>query len=156
MHWNTLSQHLISRIQDVKKEYLSWEYRCQLIKKHIQEMSPDVLGISELEQAGGELLQFLKVQMKYDNVIVPDSNTLAATAVFFKRDQFKCLKKGHINTVGDLADENASHTENPMVYCHLEEKSSQLQFVFAEVQLLGNRDAVDKGKGNLEREFKRF
>ena len=77
--------------------------------------------------------------MNFDYEIAERSSGLKASAVFFKRDKFNCIKKG----VMDL-DEQAK--ANPMVYCLLEEKNSTLKFVTASVHLKGLYGAVDKDK----------
>lgn len=53
MHWNILAAKLCDKDKKLFcfPKYLDWEYRCKKIIKHIKEIGPDVLGISELDCA---------------------------------------------------------------------------------------------------------
>jgi mRNA deadenylase 3'-5' endonuclease subunit Ccr4 len=49
MHWNILADKLADSFDKVPKDFLKWEYRFDLIKKHIKQVNPDVVGLSEVD-----------------------------------------------------------------------------------------------------------
>ena len=148
MHWNILAQRLTKDFGAIDPRVLTWSHRSKLIKQHIKEMDPDVLGISEFDcietdlpadynradfdltspVAAKDLLKFLTMEMDYDFQLVEKANGLSASAVFFKSKKFKCLNKGYI-------DLDTKPMARAMVYCHLEEVNSSLKFLFAEAHL---------------------
>ena len=55
MHWNMLAQKLTDRgplgFPACEEQYLAWEHRFALIKAHIIEQDPDIIGLIELDSA---------------------------------------------------------------------------------------------------------
>lgn len=118
-------------------------------------MDADVLALAEVDcleifdqknklrqpaknrKEASELIDFLRKDMGYDYQLAERSNGLKASAVFFKKDKFNCIKKGFV----DLDDQPMAY---PMVYCHLEEKNSALKLIVAEAHLKGLSGPVDQ------------
>jgi len=50
MHWNSLADKLAKeKCSTVPEEYLKWSYRFTMIKQHIKQTKPDIIGMSELD-----------------------------------------------------------------------------------------------------------
>ena len=49
MHWNILADKLSDNFPKVPAEFLKWDYRFNLIIQHIEQINPDVIGLSELD-----------------------------------------------------------------------------------------------------------
>jgi len=75
-----------------------------------------------------ELIKFLTCDLGYDYHFVEKANGLSACAVFFKKDKFKLLNRDHVEIGWNVGDRS-------MVYCHLQECNSGLEFIFSETHL---------------------
>ena len=55
LHWNILSQKLTSGedgaslFHNCEPELLDWKYRLELIRQHIKQADPDVIGLQEVD-----------------------------------------------------------------------------------------------------------
>jgi len=115
-------------------------------------MNPDAMGLCELDclvndipedwdrgdydpEAGKaehrDLMSFLSNELGYAHHLVEMENGKCASAVFYKKDKFRCLKKDHLQL------DNLGPATRSLVYCHLMEIDSELEFIFSETHFKG-------------------
>ena len=75
---------------------LTFDNRCRLIREHIEEADPDIVGLSEVDSVSGEngndyvkLVTMMK-NLGYLHQYFEKSNTLSAVAIFYKENKFDC------------------------------------------------------------------
>lgn len=81
--------------------------------------------------------------MGYDYIIIEKANGLSGSAVFYRKDKFRCLVKSHIDIDDQLG-------ERPLVFCLLEEIKTGLRLVFAETHLKAMPGFRNQIKRNAE------
>ena len=96
MHWNILADKLTQGTHGfpkVPEEYLRWPYRLNLIKQHIKQIDPDVIGLSEVDVLPlyRDVADTLS-KMGYADFFKEKPNRQSGSAIFYKRDKFACLQ----------------------------------------------------------------
>lgn len=103
MHWNILADKLAhDSFPKVPEEFLQWSYRKGLIFQHIWDTDADCLGLSEVDV--DPLYQEFREVMSdngYDDYFVPKPSNISGSAIFWKKDKFRCIEKNYVAFPGD-------------------------------------------------------
>lgn len=149
MHWNILADKLTDQrmLPEVDPKYLSWPYRCKLVQKHISEINPDILGLSELDcllnesevfseevnrrakEAHKDVVGFLENKMNYKGLIAEKANGKSASAIFYKTERYEPI------TAKEIVLSKGEKHELNVALTHLRDKHLGCELVFAEVHL---------------------
>ena len=81
----------------VNQEYLNWDYRFSLIKKHIKDVDPDVFGLSEVDCFSKyRSIADAFAMMGYQDFFVEKSSGISGSAIFYKKSKFVCLEQNSV------------------------------------------------------------
>ena len=94
MHWNILADKLSDAFPKVSPEFLKWEYRLNLILKHIEYLNPDCIGLSELDvyPIYKDVANGLQ-KLGYNDYFIEKSNGISGSGIFYKKNKFVCLEQ---------------------------------------------------------------